>query len=169
MAHGLRSRCHRSRDFASEGNTMSKRNILVAFGLSAALLCAPAYADGKAKKTVFNAPTPLKAQPYCESGKGYYDDAGRFICPVVTRKIIRKQRPVVTRITAPAPAKQLDLTGFNGGVGSTIGTGYVGGGRGYIVTNRASYSGVLSHAAAAYTFSHRGGNGGGHGGYHCGC
>ncbi len=150
---------------------MSKRNILLAFGLSAALLCAPAYADGKVKKPIFNAPTPLKAQPYCESGKGYFDDAGRFICPVVTRKIIKTQRPTVTRVKAPAPAptQQPDLTGFSGGVGSTIGTGYVGGGRGFIISGRSSFSGVLSHPAAAYSFSHRGGRGGGHGGHHCGC
>lgn len=147
---------------------MSKRNIFIAVGLSAAMLSAPAYADGKAKRA-FNVPTPLKAQPYCASGKGYYDKAGRFLCPVVTRRTVTTKRPVITPVKATAPAQKFSLTGFTGGVGSSIGTGYVGGGRGYIVNSGSSYSGVLSHPAAALTFRRRGGSGGGHGGHHCGC
>ncbi|MEZ5947529.1 MAG: hypothetical protein R3C13_04715 [Hyphomonas sp.] len=132
---------------------MSKRNILVSLALASALFAAPALADGKPVKPV-RGPTPLKAQPYCESGKGYFDDHGRFVCPVVTRTVTRTVTPpTVTRVVAPPPAAVYDFSGFNGGVGSSIGSGYYGGGGGFIFEDRTRFSGVLQSSASAFTFN----------------
>ncbi|MCB9970664.1 MAG: hypothetical protein H6847_04095 [Hyphomonas sp.] len=157
---------------------MSKWNILTALALASALIAAPAGADGKPMKPV-RGPTPLKAQPFCASGKGYYDDQDRWVCPVVTRtvtRVVAPPPPVVTRVVAPPPAPAYDFSGFTGGVGASIGSGYYGGGGGFIVEDRTRYSGVLQASASAFTFNQKvkrvsrghGGHGG-HGGGGCGC
>lgn len=142
---------------------MSKRNILASLAIASALFAAPAFADGKITRTV-KGPTPLKAQPYCASGKGYYDDSGRFICPVITRTPARTYTPAPARtytpapvrVAAPAPAPKFDLSGMTGGVGSTVGSGFYGGGGGIVLSSaRAPFSGVLSAPAAALTFNRR--------------
>ncbi|MCA8900730.1 MAG: hypothetical protein KDA53_05715 [Hyphomonas sp.] len=127
---------------------MSKRNTFLALTLASALLAAPALADGKVMKPV-RGPEPLKAHPDCESGQGYFDERGVWICPVVTR--IVTPPPVVTRVAVPATS--YDFSGFNGGVGASIGSGYYGGGGGFIVEDRRRYSGVLQSSASVFTFN----------------
>ena len=135
---------------------MSKRNIFASLAIASALLAAPAFADGKVTRTV-KGPTPLKAQPYCASGQGYYDDQGRFVCPVITKSYT----PAPVRTYTPAPVKvaatsTYDFSGMTGGVGSSVGSGFYGGGGGFVLdSGRASYSGVLSAPAAALTFNRR--------------
>lgn len=103
--------------------------------------------------------------------------------PVVTKRTVThrsapqqtvRHRTVTTRKTVHEPAEvRLDMASFSGGVGNGVDGGFYGGGGGAIIlASGRSFSGVLSHGASAFTFSHgkRGGGNkryGGRGG--CGC
>lgn len=133
---------------------MPKRNIIATLMLTAALAAAPAFADGKPRKPGPAGPAPLKAQvvPVCETGTGYFDKDGRFVCPtVVTRTYTPAPAPAPVQISAPA----YDFSGFSGGVGANLGSGFYGGGGGFILEGGGSSSRVLSHPAAAFTFNKR--------------
>ncbi len=133
---------------------MPKRNIFATFVLAAAVAAAPAFADGKPRKPGPVGPTPLKAQPVCANGTGYYDKDGRFVCPeVVTRTFVPAPAPATVPVQIAAPA--YDFSGFTGGVGANVGSGFYGGGGGFILEGGGSSSRVLSHPAAAFTFNKR--------------
>ncbi len=153
--------------------------------------------------------TSQPSSSFCSNGTIETDNQGRRVCrvtraattvpsrsytPAPTRTYTpapapaRSYTPAPMRVSAPAPsAPSFNLASFTGGVGAGLGSGYFGGGGGFIQTSRAPFSGVLSSPAAALTFNRRvsrpspqphpqphpvpqpdphGGHGGGHG---CGC
>ncbi len=125
---------------------MSKRNIAVSLLFAAALIAAPAYADGKDRPKP-KGPEPLRPTTTTVTPPTY-------------------TTPTVTRTYTPAPtyyapqpvaaaAPTFDFSGFNGGVGANVGGGYYGGGGGFIIDTRPAFSGVLSSPAAAFTFNKR--------------
>ena len=181
-------------------------------------LSAPAFADGTPGQRANRGPAPVQAhqpvppEPGCyliEDGKAWSCPAravqkpvqkasAKPCCGTVTRTVVKKHPPVVTKRTVThrtAPPQRtvsrravttrrtaqravqtssdvrLDMASFSGGVGNGVDGGYYGGGGGIIISSGRSYSGVLSHGASSFTFrGHRGGKRrGGGGGGGCGC
>lgn len=148
---------------------MLKRNRLILAAALAALFAAPALADGRDR--VFTpGPTPLVPHETITCPEGtVMDEDG--ICRTVEAKLPPPPAPAVIPASAPAPS--YDFSGFSGGVGSSVSTGYAGGGGHFIVIGGSErrYSGVRQYQSwsgqsFSYTTSHIriGGGGGG-----CGC
>lgn len=177
-------------------------------------LAAPAVADGTPGQRVNRGPAPVQAhqpappEPGCyliEDGKAWSCPArpvekpiqkaatNKPCCGTLTRTVVKKHPPVVTKRTVThraAPPQQtvtrravttrravqtssdvrLDVASFAGGVGNGVGGSYYGGGGAVFISSGHSYSGVMSHSASSFTFRHRrGGKRRGGGGGGCGC
>lgn len=137
---------------------MSYWNKLAGLALIGALFAAPALADGR-DRVVVQGPAPLQAtvQTHCPSGQ---DRDGSCPHQTVTRSYTTTPRPTtVRRVVSHAPQAhrtvaaqpRYDFSSFTGGVGTDIGTGFVGGGRGIVVVGSATasrFSGVPGRAFA---------------------
>ncbi|MEM1149428.1 MAG: hypothetical protein AAGI03_02575 [Pseudomonadota bacterium] len=138
---------------------MSYWNKLAGLALVGACLALPALADGR-DRVVVQGPAPLQAttQTHCQSGQ-LIDGVCRT--QTVTRTHTTTHRPTtVRRIVSQAPtprrtvanAPQYDFSSFTGGVGTDIGTGFIGGGgRGIVVLGTGMstrFSGVPGRAVA---------------------
>lgn len=141
---------------------MPKRYKIAALALSAALFALPALADGT-KRAPIQGPAPLKPNATQTCPNGYLAD-GRCYVPRAqktpsgsTGQRYVESAPTVRRhvVRRAAAAPVHDFSGFTGGVGSNVGSGYYGGGGGLIVIGAPRrFSGVLHHPAARLTFKH---------------
>ncbi|MEM1106837.1 MAG: hypothetical protein AAGH87_10640 [Pseudomonadota bacterium] len=108
---------------------------LNAVALTAAILSAPALADGRETAPPLAGPPPLQAQSVCAPGA--------CLAPPVTRRVVRRAGPS----TQAAAAPQYDFSSFTGGVGADIATGPVAGGGRFVVVapgKTARFSGIRS-------------------------
>lgn len=166
---------------------MSYWNRFTAILALSILFTAPALADGTKGKTINRGPAPLEAHALTPPRPGcrLTEDGQHWACPAPVRKITHAHAPKrhTTRTVHRKPAKTvrrvvktsaptvstltLDISGFNGGVGSGVGGGHYGGGGAIILGSGKRFSGVTQHAASHMTFrkSYSGGKRGGG----CGC
>jgi len=141
---------------------MSNWNRLVVLAVAGALWAVPAMADGR-DRVVVQGPAPLVAHApsACEYGRNHDGScrAGETVTrvtrshtrtPTTVRRVVR-QAPQVRRVAASAGPKY-DFSGFNGGVGSDIATGFASGGARAVIIKGAGpsprFSGVPGRAFA---------------------
>ncbi|MAN72578.1 MAG: hypothetical protein CME84_00615 [Henriciella sp.] len=163
---------------------------------AAAMMAAPALADGYANRPVNRGPAPLQAhaEPVPPEPGCYLVGPDTWSCPPLPQTVethtVRERvsaaaccysrpapRPVQVRYTPrPAPAPRsvsIDTSGFDGGVGSGVTGGYYGGGGGgYVYVRSSASANAFASAAASLTFRggfHGGGGGKHHGGGGGGC
>ncbi|WP_143435623.1 hypothetical protein [Henriciella aquimarina] len=106
---------------------MSKRNRLGLLASAFFLFAAPAMADGYANTSVQRGPGPLEAQaaPPAENCELM---GGDWYCPPQPTETLRPEKPEVRYVERsccrPAPAEAeglvIDVSGFDGGVGSGV-------------------------------------------------
>ncbi len=131
-----------------------------------ALFTAPVFADGTPGQRINRGPAPLQAHNMAPPEPGcVLIEGNTWSCPAPQRAV--QQTTQTVRRSAPSTLT-LDLASFSGGVGNGVDGGFYGGGGIIILGGDRRFSGVLSHAASAFTFrqrrTHRSGGGAG-----CGC
>ncbi|MEO0818600.1 MAG: hypothetical protein AAFX86_15010 [Pseudomonadota bacterium] len=141
---------------------MSYWNKIAGLAVVGALVAAPSMADGR-DRVVVQGPPPLQASAAsaCEFGR---TADGTCALPttmtLASRTYTTTQAPTVRRVVRQSPTvhrthvssqPKLDFSGFNGGVGANVATGFVSGGGGVVIVNsgaRRQFSGVPGRAFA---------------------
>lgn len=146
---------------------MLKRNRLILAAALTGLFASPAMADGR-DRVFAPGPTPLVPHETITCPEGtIMDEDG--ICRAVEAKL----PPPPAVIPASAPAPSYDFSGFSGGVGSAVSSGYTGGGRVIVIGgSERRYSGVRQYQASSsqsFSYTTTRINIGGGGGGMCGC
>ncbi|MCF6329026.1 MAG: hypothetical protein L3J02_04420 [Henriciella sp.] len=117
----------------------------------------------------WSCPVPKTRYTHAPSQTTRTTQTVRRSAPTTTRRTYTRTVPATTttrrtRTVAAPSTLTLDLASFSGGVGNGVDGGFYGGGGIIILGGDRRFSGVLSHAASAFTFRQRRGGGGG-----CGC